>query len=96
MVHTEIRYIWKFAQDIQTEEELRKNSRLKYHGKRIMETIGVVVKSLNNLDVLDVLLVELGSRHFTYGTKADHFVVYFCYLFNYSCLIKIFIYISST
>ena len=55
---------------------MRKNSRLKYHGKRIMETIGIVVKSLNNLDVLDVLLVELGSRHFTYGTKADHFVVH--------------------
>ena len=40
-----------------------------------METIGVVVKSLNNLEVLDILLVELGSRHFTYGTKANHFVV---------------------
>ena len=76
MEHPEIRYIWKFAQDCNSEDEMRRNSRIKYHGKRLMETIGVIVKSLTSMEVLDVLLVELGSRHFTYGTKSEHFGVY--------------------
>ena len=75
MMHSDVRYLWEFAKDLKTEVEIRKNSHLKYHGKRLMEMIGVIVRSLNNLEVLDVLLFELGSRHNTYGINANHFVV---------------------
>ncbi len=75
LAHPEIRYMWKFAEKLKTEDELRNNPRLKYHGKRIMETIGVALKSLSTLDVLNVVLLELGSRHYTYGVKPEHFTV---------------------
>lgn len=55
---------------------MRQNGKLKYHGKRIMETVGISVKSLENIEVLDVLLTELGNRHFSYGALPNHFMVY--------------------
>ena len=77
--HPEIRYIWNFAEDSKSEDEMRSNVRLKYHGKRVIETIGIFVKSLNNLEVLDILLLELGARHVKYGAKPVFFeVIYLC------------------
>ena len=63
---------------------MRENSRLRYHGKRLMEMIEVVVKSVNNFEVLDVVLFELGARHYTYGVEISLFIV--C-IFNKNFLI---------
>jgi hypothetical protein len=77
----QIKYLWVFADNLNTESELRTNGKLLYHGKRIIETIGVALKSINNPDVLDVLLIELGSRHFAYGLKPEYFsVIFFLYI----------------
>jgi hypothetical protein len=77
MRNPQIRYLWTFADNLHTEVELRQNQKLVYHGRRIMETINVALKSLDNSAVFDVLLIELGARHFAYGLKPEYFSVSF-------------------
>ena len=75
MNNKNLKHLWEFAKDLETEEQIRENRKCKYHGKRLFETIGAAVKSLDNPEVLDVCLFELGSRHHTYGVKPQYFQV---------------------
>ncbi|XP_022090881.1 uncharacterized protein LOC110979416 [Acanthaster planci] len=54
-------------------EKLRQNPDLRAHGKGVMETIGSLVTSLDDIDKVVPMLEDLGSRHKIYGAKPEHF-----------------------
>ena len=45
------------------------------HGEKLFKTIDKAVNSLNNLNELVPILVNLGARHYKYGIKEEHFTV---------------------
>ncbi|KZN51003.1 globin family protein [Pseudoalteromonas luteoviolacea] len=51
---------------------LFKNS-IKSQGQKLMATLKVAVKSLDDLDSLVPVLHKLAERHINYGVKASHF-----------------------
>ncbi|XP_038047470.1 uncharacterized protein LOC119721462 [Patiria miniata] len=54
-------------------DKLRQNPDLRAHGKGVMETIGILVASLDDLKDIVPTLKELGARHNSYGAKPEHF-----------------------
>ncbi|MFC0117652.1 globin family protein [Pseudoalteromonas xiamenensis] len=48
-------------------------SDLKSQGKKLMMTLKVAVKGLDDLDALVPVLQQLAARHVDYGVKASHF-----------------------
>ena len=79
--HPEIKHLWKFSENLSTEEEMKCNKQISYHGKRLLETINVILKSLDDLSVIDIILRELGARHFVYGCRAEYLPV--CQFINF-------------
>jgi hypothetical protein len=65
--HPELKFIWKFAANLQTEEEFRNSSSLKSHGYKVVESLNTYVNALDKMESLDKLLFDLGSRHASYG-----------------------------
>ncbi|HEX2623468.1 MAG TPA: globin family protein [Phototrophicaceae bacterium] len=45
---------------------------MKEQGKKLMQTLKIVVGSLDNLAAIVPAVQELGKRHVTYGVTADH------------------------
>ena len=83
MQHPELKHFWRFSANLQTIEEMKRSDQLGSHGKTVFEAINAAVNSLNNVDLLNVLLVELGTRHSSYGAKIviPQFIFYQLYLF---------------
>lgn len=48
-------------------------SDLKQQGRKLMATLGVAVKGLDDLEALVPVLQELARRHVAYGVKADDY-----------------------
>ncbi len=48
-------------------------SNMEEQGRRLMATLGVVIGSLSELDVLMPAVRNLGRRHAGYGARAEHF-----------------------
>lgn len=46
---------------------------MKSQGKKLMSTLKVAVKSLNDLDNLIPVLEQLARKHVDYGVKAEHY-----------------------
>jgi hypothetical protein len=67
--------MWKFAANLETEEEMKESNQLRSHGNKIFETINGAVNSLDNLHVLNVRLSKLGLRHQSYGAQGDQYLV---------------------
>ena len=67
--------MWKFAANLQTEEEMKESYQLRSHGNKIFEAINGAVNSLDNLDTMNAGLSKLGSRHQSYGAKAEQYWV---------------------
>ena len=71
--------MWKFASHhIDSNPTLslsNANSQLASHGNRVFEAINAVVNSLDKQGSLNGLLEELGTRHVTYGVKAEYLPV---------------------
>jgi hypothetical protein len=77
--HPEIKFIWKFAANLQSEDEYRSSSQLKSHGNKVMEAVNAYINSLSDCQS-DKPLHDLGNRHSTYGgglIKKEYFDVYF-------------------
>ena len=83
----DIKSKWIFASNLETEEEMRSNSQLKYHAKKVVDLLNKVVERViksdpEHIDLDDFLLIKLGSNHFHYGVIRNDFVVSFVVLFN--------------
>lgn len=75
---SEIKYLWIFASNLETEEEMLQNSELKYHAKKVTNTLTRIINFLtsptaSSSDQVD--LIRLGKRHFHYGLKKEYFIV---------------------
>ena len=81
MSNPEIKHLWKYAVNLKTEEEMRENSQLKSHGNNVFEAINAGINSLDKVEALNNMLVELGDRHNSYGAKIVHFPVNFTKIF---------------
>jgi hemoglobin-like flavoprotein len=51
------------------------SAQLKSHGKNVIEAVNAAVNSLDKIDVLNSILIDLGHRHDAYGAKIQHFPV---------------------
>lgn len=77
MSHEEIKYLWIFASNLETEEEMLNNSQLRYHAKKVIEALDKVLVAVvsNSTQGLDQDLLRLGRNHFHHGVKSDYFGV---------------------
>jgi hypothetical protein len=77
----EIKSKWIFASNLETEEEMRSNSQLKYHAKKVIDLLNKVIERVinssdpSNIDLDDFHLIKLGSNHFHYGVIRHDFIV---------------------
>jgi hypothetical protein len=75
--HPQLKPMFRFSLGLDTEEELRGNMVLAYHGSRIVFVINKIIQGLDNVNKSEYeYLKDLGRSHFGYGTQLEHFKVY--------------------
>lgn len=62
-------------------DQLLTNKDLGAHGKRIIDTIGVAVSGLDDLELLIPILQDLAKRHVGYNVTKQHFKVGYTFKF---------------
>ncbi|XP_072164893.1 uncharacterized protein [Diadema setosum] len=65
--------LFPFGRKNLSRDELLVNPDLRAHGKRIMDTVGVAVSGLDDLELLVPILQDLGRRHVGYGVTKRYF-----------------------
>ncbi len=78
--HSEIKYLWIFASNLETEEEMLKNSQFCYHAKKLGDSLNNVVTALTSpsetVDFSGIIdLFKLGRHHCKYGVKEPYYTV---------------------
>lgn len=73
-VHPAVAQMFPFGENL-SYSQLVQNPTLRAHGKRVMETIGQAVGSLDDLDILVPILRDLARRHVGYSVTRQHFEV---------------------
>ncbi|CAF1648009.1 unnamed protein product, partial [Didymodactylos carnosus] len=48
MDHPELKSLWIFAANLNTESEIRSNTQVRYHASKIMNTLNVVIQDIHN------------------------------------------------
>ncbi|XP_011670834.2 uncharacterized protein LOC763287 isoform X2 [Strongylocentrotus purpuratus] len=71
-VHPAVAQMFPFGENL-SYSQLVQNPTLRAHGKRVMETIGQTVGSLDDLDILVPILRDLARRHEGYSVTRQHF-----------------------
>jgi len=51
------------------------NQMLKKHGEKLFNALDMAVNSLDDLETLVPILIQLGYSHYTWGVRDKHFVV---------------------
>ena len=79
--HDEIKYLWIFASNLETEAEMLKNSQFCYHAKRLGDSLDMVINALTaSTQVVDfskhIDVFRLGKRHWHYGVQSSYYEVY--------------------
>jgi hypothetical protein len=83
--HSHLKSKWIFASNLETEDEMRSNSQLKYHAKNIISILGPVIEkiinapSVDNINIDECGLVSLGTKHFHFDVFRADFQVIFVY-----------------
>ncbi|VDI06493.1 Hypothetical predicted protein [Mytilus galloprovincialis] len=67
----EVKPLFKFADTSNSNE----NTKLRNHVKGVFEVVGIAVDTIDDLTKLNSIVVDLGSRHFHYGTRREHLPV---------------------
>ena len=75
-VHASIKHVWIFATKLETEEEIRNDSQVRYHAKKLMNTFDKIISELE-VDCLKHkdFLINLGTKHYHYDLKYEYFKV---------------------
>ena len=92
---TDVKYLWVFASNLHTEEEMFKNSDMNFHGRKIVSTLDSVIEFLSvdpqkadaeNKEVFERLIL-IGKRHLGYGLKSDYYQVKHLIFFTFHTFI---------
>ena len=75
MEHKELKPLWRFARNLDTSEQMNNNQAIKAHGEKLFNAIDMAVNSLDDLNTLVPILIQLGYSHFSWGVKEQHFAV---------------------
>lgn len=54
---------------------MNSNQALKAHGEKLFNAIDMAVNTLDDLETLVPILIQLGYSHWNFGVKDEHFVV---------------------
>jgi hypothetical protein len=74
--HPQLKAMFRFSQGLDTEEELRGNMVLAYHGSRVVFVFNKIIQGLDNVNTSEYeYLKDLGRSHFGNGTRIEHFSV---------------------
>ena len=75
--HEDIKYLWIFASNLETEEEMLNNSQLRYHAKKVVDALNKILVAVisNETHNLDQDIQRLGKTHFHHGVKKEYFPV---------------------
>jgi hypothetical protein len=79
--HSHLKSKWIFASNLETEDEMRDNSQLKYHAKNIVNILGPVVEkvisapTVESINIDECGLMTLGTKHFHFDVNRNDFQV---------------------
>ena len=73
--HKELKPLWRFSKGLDTVEQMNANQMLKKHGEKLFNALDMAVNSLDDLETLVPILIQLGYSHYTWGVRDKHFVV---------------------
>ena len=73
--HRELKYLWNFAKDLDTSEQMNRSHLLKAHGSKLFNAIDLAVNSLDDLKTLVPILIQLGQSHYRLNVREGHFAV---------------------
>lgn len=73
--HRELKPLWRFARNLETEDQMNSNATLKAHGEKLFNAIDMAVNSLEDFNTLVPILIQLGYSHYQYGVKEEYFTV---------------------
>ncbi|CAF0861970.1 unnamed protein product [Brachionus calyciflorus] len=73
--HKELKPLWGFARNLETHDQMNSNQMLKAHGEKLFSAIDMAVNSLDDMNNLVPILVQLGSGHCKWGVKEEHFEI---------------------
>jgi hemoglobin-like flavoprotein len=54
---------------------MNNNQAIKAHGEKLFNAIDMAVNSLDDLNTLVPILIQLGYSHYNWGVKEQHFIV---------------------
>ena len=75
-VHTSIKHVWIFAQNLTTDEEIRNDSQVRYHSSRLLNALDKIINQLDaDISKNQEFLIDLGVKHFHYDVKYEYFKV---------------------
>jgi hemoglobin-like flavoprotein len=75
----EIKNMFVFANNLETPEEMIENTKVRNHANQVIKTLNKIVILFTESLISDhdkMELVELGKRHFHYGLKKEHFIIF--------------------
>jgi hypothetical protein len=75
----EIKNLFGFASNLESSNEMIKNTRVRYHANQVINTLDKIIILLTKSFLSEQdkeLLIELGERHYHYGLKIEYFKVY--------------------
>lgn len=67
----EVKPFFKFMDGNNTEKDIK----LENHVKGVFDVVGTAVEMIDNLNQLSPVVVDLGTRHFHYGSRKEHLPV---------------------
>ncbi|CAF2822581.1 unnamed protein product [Rotaria sp. Silwood2] len=71
--YPELRKLWIFAATLEVEEEIRKNSQVRYHAAKIMYTLNEIINNIDDYDKRRRILESLGQIHLMYDVQPAYF-----------------------
>ena len=74
--HQSIKQVFFFATKLETEVEMRKDSQVLYHARKLSTTFDKIVNDLDaELNNHKEFLIKLGRKHYHYDVKYEYFQV---------------------
>ncbi|CAF0977986.1 unnamed protein product [Didymodactylos carnosus] len=73
ITHPELKRLWIFCAQLETVDEMRSNSQLCYHAKKITNTLNDLIIHIDNPEKRKQILESLGKTHYQYDVKPVHF-----------------------
>lgn len=73
--HKEMKPLWRFSRNLETEEQMNSNQTLKAHGEKLFNAIDMAVNSIHDLSAFLPILFQLGCSHHKWGVKEEQFEI---------------------